>query len=222
MVKHLISAFIVVSLLYSCTDASPERDKTNGKNSYYGIQITNHLPTGSVYTDTTGTQLGFRSFVIDIKNDTLIPARLQIELPDTFMDLNPLEANPYTQAGHFTYRLFLLPGFATRENIYDTASNGLAKDFQLFLDKGAYESSLKKVLQPGESYRMRFGFLFNPDGIARAELFSKGHPPSLAIPPGAIKFNSNNDGSNLELMLAVMSFNSHYSTFSCGKVSFSN
>lgn len=209
--RQLINLFILTVVLYSCADKPSTQDKTTEPNKYFGVQIKNHLPTGSIFIDSSGQRLGYRSIVADITNDTLVPINLQIEFPNKHIDLYPSTNN--------TCKVFLLPDSMTREKEYDY-NDSLTKGLKLAIDEGIYESlTLKKVIKPGETYKLRLGFLISPDGLTRAEIFSNGHKHNLAIPDSAIKFSVNKSG--IDLLLGVTLFND-YSTISCGQISFSN
>jgi hypothetical protein len=204
-IKHLIYIFIIANIFNSCADKPT--------NKYFGVQIKNYGPTGSVYTDTAGKQFGFRAMSFEITNDTLVPVKLQIELPNEFVALKPFTDNKY--------KVFLLPGTMTRDKQYDFATNNhqVSKILEKFLNKELYPTILKKVIQPGETYLLRLGFLFNPGGAARAELFSKGHQLKLYIPKEEIKFNNTNR-NELEIVLGVTLDYRNSSTISCGKLSY--
>ncbi|MFL5765722.1 MAG: hypothetical protein ACJ77K_17380 [Bacteroidia bacterium] len=206
--RLLTNLFILCVLLYSCADKSSGQDKTDG---YFGVQIKNYLPTGSGYVDSAGGRQGYRSIIVDITNDTLVPFNLKIEFPGKYIDLYPSKNSKY--------KVFILPDSLAKEKESDSYDS-INKPLKLYLDKVIYESStLEKVIKPGETYSLRLGFLISPDGITRAELFSKGHALKLSIPNKTVNLKNNKD--DLDLMLGI-TLDKEYSTISCGQISFSN
>jgi hypothetical protein len=219
--KKFIRIIVLILPFYSCADKSCDSDKPVYTNKYFGVQITNNLLTGSMYADTAGAQYQYRSIIVDIINDTLIPVNLQIEFPNKFLKLNPSTRDKY--------KVFLLPDSMTTDRQYSIgADNGLvSKTLEILLDKELYEFSLKKIIRPGEKYKLRLGFLFDMNsGQTCAELFSKGHRQNLIIPEKEIKKSSTNKNT-IELILDVAvnpgqkNFVS-YSALTCGQLSYSN
>jgi hypothetical protein len=210
-IKQLGNIFILIIILHSCFS------KPTDSNKYFGVKIKSYGPTGSVYTDTVGKQFGFRSIMFEITNDTLIPVSLQIKLPNEFIDLKPLTDNKY--------KVFLLPDTMTRDKQYDflTDNHQVKTTLEKFLNKELYSTTLKKVIQPKETYKLRLGFLFNSSGVVRAELFSKGHQHDLSIPEKEILSNSNNAG--IDLIIGVyynVPGKRCYSLVPCGQLFYSN
>lgn len=209
--RYLINLLLLTFALYSCTDKPSTQDKTPEQNKYSGVRIKNYLPTGSIYIDSSGERHGYRSIVVEITNDTLVPINLQMKFPNKYIDLYPSTTS--------AYKVFLLPDSIIPEKEYDN-NDSLTKGLKFGIDEGIYESlTLKKIIKPGETYKLRLGFLVNPDGLTRAELFSKDYKPNLAIPDSAIKFSNNKN--EIELLLGV-TLNKNYSTISCGQISFTN
>jgi hypothetical protein len=208
-IKHLFYIFILANTLSSCADKTPV------SNKYFGVDIKNYLPSGSVYTDTSGKQFGFRAISFEITNDTLIPAYFKISLPNEFNTLSPLTDNKF--------RVFLLPDSMNAGKLYQNNSFA-SKELELFLQKDLFSTTLNVAIQPEKTYKLRLGFLFSPNGMTRAEIFSKGHELNLYIPKEEIKF-SNTNKNGLEIMLGVTlncrSSDCCYSTISCGKLAYS-
>jgi len=213
--RQFISLAILVLLLQACAD------KPSHSNEYYGVEIANKAPTGSVYTDSAKKAYAYRSINVYITNDTLIPVTLQIAFANTFIDLKPSQEDKY--------KVFLLPDSMTAEKQYDFATdNGhVSRGLELFLSRKLYASAmLKKVIAPHETCIVRLGFLFNNSGgLTQAELFSKGHRCSLAIPEKEMNL-SNNNKNGIDLVLGV-TLNSGtpyvgYSAVSCGQLFFDN
>jgi hypothetical protein len=216
--KQFIYILILLTLLHSCYEK-------HDPDKYFGVQITNNLPFGSRYTDTTGIKYAYRSMLFYFTNDTLIPVNLQIEFPDTFISLNP--------SADSKYKVFLLPDSMTREKQYGFAINNgqVSKELEQLLSKELFANKLtKNGIQPGETYILRLGFLFTYEGVTRAEIFSKGHKHNLPIPRNEIKIADSNK-KGIDLMLGVVLYaperfgtdtSDRYSVINCGRLFYDN
>lgn len=213
--KQFTCLVMMVLLLQGCAD------KPSYSNKYYGVQITNKPPTGSIYTDSAKKEFAYRSINVYITNDSIIPVTLQIAFTNTYIELTPSTENKY--------KVFLLPDSMTAEKQYDfTVDNGhVSKGLEVFLKRELYSSAmLKKVIAPHETYLLKLGFLFNNrGGLTQAQLFSKGHRCSLAIPEKEVSLKDGNS-KGIDLMLGV-TLNSGttymgYSTISCGQLFYGN
>jgi hypothetical protein len=221
--RQFIFLFMLISLLQACAD------KPSDTNKYFGVQIKSMLPTGTIHKDLTGEASGFRSIIVYITNDSIIPVNLQITFPNEYVNLTPLAKDSLKEFFHqdsmnakvySKYKVFLLPDTLTDEKLYQ--ENSLpTEELEIFLNKelAAY-TTLTKVVKPQETYKLRLGFLIRPDGQTRAELFSKGHKHNLSIPDKEIKFDSINK-EVLELMLGVTLY-SNYSIIPCGQLFYTN
>jgi hypothetical protein len=212
MVTRYKTCFFVATILYySCVDTPLDHHNIPEPDKYPGVRIQNHLPSGSVYIDSAGERQGYRSFVIDIINDTLLPLYFQIDFPRRYIDLD--------RSTNSKFKVFVLPDSMTREKEY-TPNDSLTEGLKLVINeriKGL--SAVRKIIRPGETYKLRLGSLFKPDGLARAELFSNGHQHQLSISGNPVKPTENKN--DLDLMLGVALYD-HYSAITCGKISFTH
>jgi len=221
--RQFIFTGISLLLLYSCSH------KPSADNKYFGVQIKSMLPTGTIHKNQSGEVSGFRSILFYITNDSIIPVNLHITLPDEYVNLKSLTSdNPREffhqdsmgEKNYNKYKVFIIPDTLHDEKLYQESSLP-TEALEIFLNKerSAY-TTMTKVIKPQETYKLRLGFLINPDGQTRAELFSKGHQHRLSIPAEEIKFNDANKNV-LDLFLGVTVF-SDYSIIPCGQLSYSN
>ena len=186
------------------------------------------LPTGTIHKDLTGEASGFRSIMVYIINDSIIPVTLKITFPNDYINLRSAAKDSLEEFFHQDtanvkvhpkYKVFLLPETLPDDKLYQESSLP-TEELELFLNKELYAyTTLTKVIKPKETYRLRLGFLIHPDGRTRAALFSKGHKCNLSIPDQEIKSDSINK-NGIDLMLGVILY-SDYSIIPCGQLFYS-
>jgi hypothetical protein len=187
------------------------------------------LPTGTIHKDMTGGTNGFRNIIVYISNDSTIPVNLQIAFPNEYINLKQLAEDSLKKFFHTDsmrakvpnkYKVFLIPDSLKDKVLYQEYSSP-SKELELFLNSKLDAcTTLMKVIEPKETYKLSLGFLISPDGLTRAALFSKGHQHNLSIPDKEIKFSDANK-NGLDLILGVTLY-SDYSVIPCGQLFYSN
>jgi hypothetical protein len=158
MPKPYTIILIFLTFIYSCSD------NTSHYARHHGIKILTSGPRGSNYTNSTGTEFGFRIFKTHIINDTMVPAELTINFSNDSVVLFPIDSIPslnIPSTGRYV-KVFLFPRSMTpekHEEIYNYGITGL----ESFLDTGLSEETMLKItLQPMQDYILYTGVLLYP------------------------------------------------------------
>ena len=212
--KKLHIFILLLSFIYSCQDKDQNIELTSKKNT--SIHITNDFfGRGASYNDSQGRQCYYRTLRAHITNDTTIPIKLLLHLPNNDIDLSP-KSNKH-------FKVFLLPETYTSEN-----KNSITPTTISFNNELEKPKDLNKIIRPGESYTVDLEFFFNSNsttGTTRGQMILSDPKVKLFDSDTIIKL-SNKTNTYLNILLNVSLESNitgtgiYSSTIFCGQLTF--
>jgi len=166
--KSTMKNYVVLFYLLVTSSCSYSQQESHWTKKDLGLYIENGERQGFQYFDSAGNEYGYRYVTATIYNDTLIPARIEIDLTKQYFQ--PCSTDSVKM------NVFLLPRALTPERIQKDAS--MSEALKHFLDTANKATNLfGKFLQPKETCVITFGVLtsINHKDPVQFGLISKGH-----------------------------------------------
>lgn len=183
-------SFILVLIICSCSDKDTKEKPSSGHS---GFSISNTARHGRPHFGSDSSWQSYFNITSTISNDTTIPIELDLQLEKEYRHLNK------------TFKLFLLPEnmdveTQKRHNYYNDTIIPFMKLHE------QYPTSIKKVIQPGETYLVNVSYLSpkNSDfGPGQLAVISNQYHYNFASIPDKIVQSLMEDPENLNLYLGL-------------------
>lgn len=157
MKYRAITGLLIVLMVCSCMQKKSKegQDVQTSSNplpdSNTGLLIENGPPRGTGFTDSLGLEYNIVHITTTITNDSSIPTRLQIDLPEDFS--HPIFG------GHQKFKIIVWPGLAEPPHLYTESPERVLENFS---GNGSEKpNQFNRLLAPGEKFIMSIGTIFS-------------------------------------------------------------